>query len=181
MQSRLEGTVASGSRHESDKTELKELLLQIDCINPEKWPSGVDSPWCDGERRFELLCKRLKIPFTTSLLTDFRDFIDNPNTTPRSVTFIHSVVNTLPVSSSDCERGFSSMNNVCTDLRNKLTTMHVSELVFLSLVGPPLSQFNPQPYVTAWLKHHRSADDTRTRKAVCPSDERYQRLWSVFS
>ena len=67
MESRLEGTVASGSRLESDKTLLKELLRQIDCLEPAKWPSGVESPWLEGEAQIKKLCVSAH-PFQTSFL-----------------------------------------------------------------------------------------------------------------
>ena len=34
--SHLESTVASGARHESDKDELRNLLLDIDAVDPSK-------------------------------------------------------------------------------------------------------------------------------------------------
>ena len=160
MESRLEGAVASGARHDADKALLKELLMKFDCLDPEKWPSGVESPWFNGEQRLKKLCEQFNIPFTHSILIDFRDYVDNPSITSPSITLIKSVVNTLPVSSSECERGFSLINNICTDRRNKLTVAHISEPTFLSLVGPPLSKFKPESYVKAWFKQdHRSADD----------------------
>ena len=80
--SRLEGTVASGARHESDKDELRNLLLDIDAVDPSKWPSGVESPWSQGEQRVRTLCDRFKIQFSSKLVADYRDYIDDPTTLP---------------------------------------------------------------------------------------------------
>jgi len=33
--------------------------------------------------------------------------------------------------------------------------------MFISLVGPPLMQFNPLPYVKKWLAHGHSAERNR--------------------
>ena len=183
MQSRLEGTVASGTRHESDRANLQQLMVQIDVLHPLKWPSGVDAPWVEGEARLRQLCERFNVPFTNKILTDFRDFIEAPDQTdiPESIKFLKSIVSTLPVSSSDCERGFSAMNNICTQSRNKLSVPHMSELVFISLVGPPLEEFNPEAFVQVWLKKHRSADDTRSKVAQLPIDsQRYKPIWKLL-
>ena len=45
-------------------------------------------------------------------------------------------VQTLPISTAACERGFSQMNIVCSDLRSSLTVAHMSFLMFIGIVGP---------------------------------------------
>ena len=63
---------------------------------------------------------------------------------------------------------------------NKLTVAHISELILLPLVGPPLSKFKPERYVKAWFKQdHRSAYGNRAKKSK-QSDDQYKMLWSLF-
>ena len=58
----------------------------------------------------------------------------------------------------DAERGFSSMNVICSALRSSLTIPHLSHLMFISLVGTELPVFDPTPYLRSWLaKGHRHA------------------------
>lgn len=64
-------------------------------------------------------------------------------------------------STVECERGFSAMNCIITDLRSSLTIPRTSNLLFLSLNGPAVEDFNPEPYAKLWLKTHLSADDQR--------------------
>lgn len=66
---------------------------------------------------------------------------------------------TFTCSTAECERGFSAMNSIITDLRTKLIIPHTSNLMFISLNGPAVEDFNPEPYAVIWLKNHRSADD----------------------
>lgn len=66
--------------------------------------------------------------------------------------------NILPTTTSECERGFSDMNLTITDLRTRLTIENVSDLMFISINGSPVEDFNPRPYVKIWLRNHRSAD-----------------------
>lgn len=58
-----------------------------------------------------------------------------------------TAVNTIPVSTAECERSFSGMNFYMSPQRARLQTDHPSTLLFIKLVGPPLSKFNPEEYV----------------------------------
>ena len=58
----------------------------------------------------------------------------------------------LPISSAGCERGFSQMNLHHTSLRNTLAVERVSDLLMVSINGPPLSHWNARKYVISWLK-----------------------------
>jgi len=64
-------------------------------------------------------------------------------------------VKTIPCNTSECERGFSAVNLIMTDLRSTLTISHVAALLFVKLHGPPLSKWKPQAYVRSWLAKHR--------------------------
>ena len=66
-------------------------------------------------------------------------------------------VHTLPVSTAECERGFSRMNIISTPLRTCLAVKHISALFFISIAGPPLNRWQPLPYVKSWLAKGRHA------------------------
>ena len=52
----------------------------------------------------------------------------------------------LPMSSVDCERGFSTLSRVKTDLRNRLNNKNLNHLLMISIEGPNPSDF---PFDTA--------------------------------
>ena len=52
----------------------------------------------------------------------------------------------LPMSTVDCERGFSTLSRVKTDLRNCLNNTTLNHLLMMSIEGPPHSDF---PYDNA--------------------------------
>ena len=52
----------------------------------------------------------------------------------------------LPICTVDCERGFSALNRVKTDLRNRLSNKIFNHLLMISIEGPPPSDF---PYDAA--------------------------------
>lgn len=92
-----------------------------------------------------------------------RNFIYN-NTKNEEIQELNMLINTLPISTADCERGFSLMNIICSDLRSKLAIKNIATLMFININGPPLSIWNPTKYVGSWLLQHRSADDNRSTK-----------------
>ena len=163
----------------SSHEEFVSLLGEFDILDSKKWPSGLESPWVEGERKLESLCERFSLPYDQHKVA-LRDFIDDVDNVPQDILKFQAILNSLPVSSADCERGFSTMNIVCNDTRNRLTVEHISNLMFISLLGPPVKEFDPEPYVKEWLKTHRSADDTRTRVTTAKKSMRYKKLWKLF-
>lgn len=61
-----------------------------------------------------------------------------------------SIALVVPVSTADCERGFSTMNRIKTDPRNRLKTDTLDKLIRLSSEGPELDQFNFERAATLW-------------------------------
>lgn len=66
------------------------------------------------------------------------------------VTSLYEFVATLPLSTADCERGFSLMNIVKTDLRNRLSIKHLSNLMLINLEGGVSNQFAFKQAFNEW-------------------------------
>ena len=47
----------------------------------------------------------------------------------------------LPMSTADCERGFSSLQRIKTDLRNQLSNRILNYLLLISIEGPSPTEF----------------------------------------
>ena len=56
----------------------------------------------------------------------------------------------LPVSSVECERGFSKQNIIKTQLRCRLTIESLEQLMRVSLNGPRLEELDPLPIYRMW-------------------------------
>lgn len=83
---------------------------------------------------------------------------------PHALTQLNDAIATIPVTSADAERGFSTMNIICTSLRSCLTIPRLAGLMFISLLGPQLPEFEPRTYVMKWLTSgHRAANDNQSR------------------
>jgi len=78
----------------------------------------------------------------------FRDFIDDGGVrVTAGLAELDADIKTLPVSSADAERRFSTMIIIGNDLRNRLLVPQLSDLMFVSSIGLSLEAFQPLPYV----------------------------------
>ncbi|KAL4147958.1 hypothetical protein QTP88_002271 [Uroleucon formosanum] len=78
-----------------------------------------------------------------------------------------TAVNTVAISSCECERTFSAMNNILTPKRTALSSKHLSSLLFINCVRPPLKLFIPSPYVHTWISNgRRNADEVCCPKRI---------------
>lgn len=83
---------------------------------------------------------------------------------PEKLLDLVKAVKTLPVSTAECERGFSQMNILASSTRSSLAMQTLSTLMLIKCVGPPPQKFEPHPYVKTWIaKNHCLADDSKAR------------------
>ena len=72
-----------------------------------------------------------------------------------SLTNVLALVRTtlvIPLQTATQERGFSLMNRVKTDWRNRLKLPSLSQLMMIKLNGPDISNFNAEPVISQWWK-----------------------------
>lgn len=160
-------------------------MFQVQVLDPSKWPINMSTPWLEGEAKLQKLCLRLRIPYDAAKtsLRDYMDQLGGSNSLPDAIKQLNDTIATIPVTSADAERGFSTMNVICTSLRSSLKTPRLAGLMFISLLGPQLRDFNPRPYVLKWLSAgHRAATDNQSRKCVPKKDDerRYEHMANFF-
>ena len=94
-----------------------------------------------GETEVESPCQRFNIVNPRAVIRAYRKYRDSDgNDTPDELLGLHVAVNSIPIASAECERGFSPMNLICTPNRASALTSTISSLLFLNLVGPPLAK-----------------------------------------
>lgn len=58
----------------------------------------------------------------------------------------------IPVDTAECERGFSLMNRLKTDVRNRMGMAQLNDIMFICLHGPKsVTDFNPDRAIKLWL------------------------------
>ncbi len=146
-----------------------EMLHDISVLDTDNWPStpGIRH----GEAQVKRLCRRFNL-CEEQAVNGMRDFLEHPDSEPESLKPLIRCMQTFPCSTAECERGFSVMNNVCTDKRSTLLLANVSNLMMISINGPPVRLFEPRKYVTSWLRSHRSA--TQARRQCTPQMPEYK-------
>lgn len=157
-----------------------ELFDQINVLSPDTWPSPV--PLLYGEQELRQLCDSLAMNYC-SVKQDFRDYKENPNMAIKEgLLKLKHTVDTLAVSTAECERGFSAMNIIVSPLRNQLKIVNVSSLMFVKLVGPPLELWNPTKFVRKWMMTRRSADHAACRQRQHkPEEPAFTPIWKLMN
>lgn len=147
-------------------------------LDQKHWPEDINIQLTFGEVEIRNLSVRLQLN-ERETIHGFREYILE-KTYPEKLLPLIRTLNTIPISSSECERGFSQMNLIATPTRSSLTIKTISALLFIKLVGPPLKLFEPSKYVDRWLlKGRHSATDTNSKKRTREDlmDENWTKLW----
>ncbi|XP_022176912.1 E3 SUMO-protein ligase KIAA1586-like [Myzus persicae] len=132
---------------QADK-KIKRTIRVIDSlktINDKKtWPADVNIRF--GEQEVKRLCNRFLLN-QEKTLRGLRILIDEETNEIEELNEINNLIKTIPCSTAECERGFSLMNIICTDIRSRLTIHNISNLMMININGPPLSIWDPEDYV----------------------------------
>ena len=77
---------------------------------------------------------------------------DTMSTVYRNFSKLSQIFLTLPVSTADCERAFSTMKRIKTRLRSQMTNNTLNHCMRVSIEGLPLTDFNFDKSIDAWSK-----------------------------
>jgi hypothetical protein len=157
------------------------FIKDLDVFDRSKWPENPSIR--HGEREIRSICKRFRLN-SDQALRGMRDYIDNTDSDeePLALHPILTCIRSIPCSSSECERGFSLMNTIDTELRTTLLVTNISSLMFVNINGSPLELFVSAPFIQSWKLKHRLATDARSRKCLPkPVDNTRRRLWDVLN
>ena len=117
LSERLFATVTIKGGPTADSREAYNLLVDdLKVLSPACWPSQRDDGY--GEAALGRLCERFSLP-EESVLSAFRDFLDEEGrTTRKELQRLMRCHEIIPISTAECERGFSHMNIFATPSRN---------------------------------------------------------------
>lgn len=147
----------------NNSEDIEKVLSCAKVVYTEFWPDPDEMDIRYGENEISFLCEKFQIDESSSL-RGMMDYITNPNRFPERLIPVKNCVDSLACGTAECERGFSAMNLIITDLRNNLLIQNVSNLLFIKINGPTLEDFDPKFFLKKWKENHRLATDNRTRK-----------------
>ena len=132
---------------------------------PGRWPHDEETPWLAREDMILRICRRFNIK-TNNIVTSYREFSSDPRTTNPLIQekLVKGLLEIIPISSAEAERGFSQLNLICTKLRSSLSVSHLYSLMFISINGPPVELWHSKKATSKWLQKRKSSCDNRTRK-----------------
>ncbi len=117
---------------------------------------------------------------TDQALNGMRDLLEEPNSEPNGLKPLINSMKTISVSTAECERNFSLMNNINTDKRAVLLVSNISNLMMININGPPTSKFDPRKNTRTRLKSHRAASSVCSRQCSvkAPAESKY--VWNIL-
>ena len=134
-----------------DRNEYQILLYNLSVLNKDYWPHDISGDY--GTDQIKYLCERFGLDYISNL-NFFRSYLDNEgNSIPAGMVPLINLLKIIPISTSEDERGFSAMNLVCTNIRNRLNIESLSAILFIKINGPPIDQFSPDKYVKKMVKN----------------------------
>ena len=135
-----------------------DLLQAASCLNQSFWPSEPIKKALFGEAQIATLCRSLNFsPSTTADVVLEYSVLKRTdgNIVGDNLKSLTSLLEILPISSAECERGFSQMNLQHSAVRNRLLVTSVSDLLMIGINGPPLCHWSAEKYVVSWFKASR--------------------------
>jgi hypothetical protein len=144
--------------------DAEDVLRNSLALNVLAWPSDPIELALYGDKQIASLCKgfRLDSDTTCDILTEYSVY-KKTRVSGQRLAMLQRYVETYPISTAACERGFSQVTLVHTKTRNQLNSNRISSLLMISINGPSITLWNVKKYVISWLrKGHRSASDKRT-------------------
>jgi hypothetical protein len=145
----------------------QQLLEAGAVLSPSSWPEDEDLLAVYGDAEVIKLARLCRLD-ATAAVDQFRLFKNDKRRVGEVLASLLQRVELLPLSSAECERGFSLMNLNDSPVRNQLSIPTLSSLIFIKVNGPRPEDFKPDIYVQKWLRSgkHASSDLPTGKKAA---------------
>ncbi|KAJ8365052.1 hypothetical protein SKAU_G00138830 [Synaphobranchus kaupii] len=151
-----------GAREQEQEEEQEEGIrpefkyrLQLDCISLR---NGCDCALAEEE--FQALKTLVFRSFKDKSYKGLRDILlmKEPYCSDfKNILHLVRIMLVLPVSSAQCERGFSIQKHIKSDIRSALNPNTVEDLIRISVEGPPLETFDASVSVKRWMEEGQRA------------------------
>ena len=116
------------------------LLAAGAVLDPDSWPNDDVKKIFFGDQDVMRLAQLCGVD-QASVVNEFRHYKQNVKKVGPALKQLLHRLQLLPISSAECERGFSAMNLDDTSIRNRLQIPTMNALVFIKVNGPTETNF----------------------------------------
>jgi histidyl-tRNA synthetase len=92
-------------------------------LDLKQWPEEIQNHLTFGETEIRNLSTRLHLN-EREMIQSFQEYLEEKRVVDKLFKLIHNL-DMIPISSSECERGFSQMNLIVTPFRSLLLTKNI--------------------------------------------------------
>ncbi|KAK5892621.1 hypothetical protein CesoFtcFv8_012982 [Champsocephalus esox] len=130
-----------------------DLVHMLKPLNKRFWPQDRNALVLYGEKEIRALAKALG-ESASEAVQEFRDWkLQDAAPAPgKTLEKLSIASRTYLPTPSECERGFSAVNDTDSKTHNRLREASISSLLFVDLNRPPLERFDPMVFIPSWLK-----------------------------
>uniref|UniRef100_H3AY60 HAT C-terminal dimerisation domain-containing protein n=1 Tax=Latimeria chalumnae TaxID=7897 RepID=H3AY60_LATCH len=119
------------------RSSHRALVKHMELLDKSKWPCNPDI--CFGDKSIRHLCAFFNISQVQGVVSGFQEYLsdisDEDNKVPERLKQLLDVLKTLIISTAECERSFSALNDILTNIRNLSSLETASKLIFIKTVG----------------------------------------------
>jgi len=182
LKSRLFTTQSSHVSNASSnlfKETYDQLLADLNVFDSNTWPDNFNIQY--GDDSIRRLSQKFKVD-EISAVRGFREFKDTRDENIEDLKNLTSAIKTIAISSSECERAFSSMNEIVSPKRNTLSSEHISSLIFINAVGPPVEKINTTKWIESWIKKGKrlATEENCPKRRKIAEENSYESLWNLI-
>lgn len=128
---------------------------------------GLHSCWITSDNNwlFDVVCIHVFIEF----------FENSSLILPDKLAPLRQAVDRLLVSTAECQRSFSTMNDIAINIHSMFSIQRISALMFAEMIGPKnVTAFNTESYVGKWLDAGRPSEDETDSRQRDPGKQQQQ-------
>lgn len=134
--------------------KINSCSFDLDVLIPKNWPDNCNI-LC-GDDSIRCLSNKCNVD-EISAVRGFQQFKDTRGENVEDLKKLTTAIKTIVIiSSSVREWSFTSMNEIISPKRNVLNSNHISSLVFINCVGPPIDMINTTNWIESWVNSGKS-------------------------
>ncbi|XP_015763634.1 PREDICTED: zinc finger protein 862-like [Acropora digitifera] len=155
--------------------DIKTLVAHFSNVLPDETSNGALDQWLDLKLLLSQPAQRKLLPHEV-----YSSLLANKPNNLSHILLVVEIMMVLSASTAVCERSFSAMNRIKTNLKTNMKQETLQDLLLVSTASPDVKEFSPEEAISVWIgsgknkRHFVSSDvqhNTADRSAVTAEAE----------